>query len=376
MVERLLLAAALAAALPPQALADTFACRGRDPAWELLGQGDQAMLTRDRTPGHRLLTGKSATLQAEGVVVWRGRSTDGQPDVVVTMLKGACTDPRAGDISGYLGIVSPSNGDPFVGCCSFGPQPVTTADASPPAPGAPPARAVAAPAPLQAPSAPPARTVAPPAPLQAPEPQVDDAPPPRPRLPTPSRRHLLRHRPRRRQVLRRPSRLPPSGPAPPPASPPTRPPACGCAPGPTRTRPRSARSLAGGRSWCATSRCTAARPGTGSRAGACRPPPGCAATSWKAAESGARPGGGGGMDELLRKPAREVVRLLGRREVGAGRAGPLGAGADRRGRPAGERGADGLRRARAGAGEGDRGGTTAGGPARLAGRAAGASSRT
>ena len=93
MVERLLLAAALAAALPPQALADTFACRGRDPAWELLGQGDQAMLTRDRTPGHRLLTGKSATLQAEGVVVWRGRSTDGQPDVVVTMLKGACTDP-------------------------------------------------------------------------------------------------------------------------------------------------------------------------------------------------------------------------------------------------------------------------------------------
>ena len=138
LVERLLLAAALAAALPPQALADTFACRGRDPAWELLGQGDQAMLTRDRTPGHRLLTGKSATLQAEGVVVWRGRSTDGQPDVVVTMLKGACTDPRAGDISGYLGIVSPSNGDPFVGCCSFGPQPVTTADASPPAPSAPP----------------------------------------------------------------------------------------------------------------------------------------------------------------------------------------------------------------------------------------------
>ena len=163
MVERLLLAAALAAALPPQALADTFACRGRDPAWELLGQGDQAMLTRDRTPGHRLLTGKSATLQAEGVVVWRGRSTDGQPDVVVTMLKGACTDPRAGDISGYLGIVSPSNGDPFVGCCSFGPQPVTTADASPPAPSAPPARAVAAPAPLQ-----------------APEPQVDDAPAPAP----------------------------------------------------------------------------------------------------------------------------------------------------------------------------------------------------
>ena len=182
MVERLLLAAALTAALPPQALADTFACRGRDPAWELLGQGDQAMLTRDRTPGHRLLTGKSATLQAEGVVVWRGRSTDGQPDVVVTMLKGACTDPRAGDISGYLGIVSPSNGDPFVGCCSFGPQPVTTANASPPAPAAPPARAVAAPAPapLQPPSAPPARAVAAPAPLQAPEPQVDDAPAPAP----------------------------------------------------------------------------------------------------------------------------------------------------------------------------------------------------
>ena len=174
MAVRLRLAAVLAATLPLPALADTFACRGRDPAWELLGQGDQAMLTRDRTPGHRLLTGKSATLQAEGVVVWRGRTTDGQPDVVVTMLKGACTDPRAGDISGYLGIVSPSSGDPFVGCCSFGPQPTTTADASPPAPSPAPARAVAAPAPLQAPE-PQADSVPAPAPTARAEPP---APPP------------------------------------------------------------------------------------------------------------------------------------------------------------------------------------------------------
>ena len=89
------------------------------------------MLTRNRAPGHRLLTGKSATLQAEGVVVWRGRLDRRPAGRVVTMLKGACTDPRAGDISGYLGIVSPSNGEPFVGCCSFGPQPVTTADRLP-----------------------------------------------------------------------------------------------------------------------------------------------------------------------------------------------------------------------------------------------------
>lgn len=142
-------AAALAA---PQ----DFVCRGRDPGWELRGRGGgQATFVSDKGAS-RSLAGASTDLAAEGVVVWRGRASagGGGADVVAVMLRGACTDPGAGEVSTYSAVLSLPNAQAVVGCCSYGAGAVPAAvAAAPPAPAAvlPPAPA---PAPAPAPSSP------------------------------------------------------------------------------------------------------------------------------------------------------------------------------------------------------------------------------
>ena len=257
--------------LPPQALAAHL--RLPRPRSGLAAAGPGRRSDADPRPDARPppSDGKSAILQAEVVAVWRGRRPTASRTSWVKMLKGACTDPWAGDISGYLGIVSPSTATRSVACCSFGPQPVTTADASrgPSAPGtgrggAGAAAGPGAAGPRRAGCQPRARlhTRELPATVPAPPAPVAGAAPA--------------------------SRLPPSGPAPLPRR---------CDPRqrvaarpPDAHAPRLARSC--GREVVVRDvEITAARPGPGSRAGPRRSPLGCAATSWKAGCSRARPGG-------------------------------------------------------------------------------------
>ena len=139
------LLAAAAVAWPTPSPADDFICRGHDPIWELVGGDHQAMLAPEKG-GRHSFTGGASQLSAEGIVVWRGRAGPGEPDLVAILLKGACTDPMAGDVSGYLAILSGPQGAPTVGCCTYGKAAVTAALAPPPAAPAP-STAQAAPAP-------------------------------------------------------------------------------------------------------------------------------------------------------------------------------------------------------------------------------------
>ena len=142
------LLAAGAVAWPTPSPADDFVCRGHDPSWDLIGGDHQATLAQEKG-GSRSFTGGASQLSAEGIVVWRGRAGPGEPDLVAILLKGACTDPMAGDVSGYLGILSGPQGAPAVGCCTYGRTAVAAALAPPPPPPAPATAQVApAPAPL------------------------------------------------------------------------------------------------------------------------------------------------------------------------------------------------------------------------------------
>lgn len=117
-------ALAVVAALLPQPLeAAGFLCRGHDPGWELRGGGDGRAAWLPARGTRRDLAGDAADLAAEGVVVWRGRAGGGDPggDLVAVMLKGACTDPAAGEVSTHSAVVSlPWAAGVVVGCCSYG----------------------------------------------------------------------------------------------------------------------------------------------------------------------------------------------------------------------------------------------------------------
>ncbi len=144
--------AAILAALPSLAWAEDFVCRGHDPGWELVGRDSRATLAPEKG-ARRSLIGGSSQLTAEGIVVWRGRAGPGEPDLVAVMLKGACTDPMAGEVSGYLAILSGPQGTAAVGCCTYGKAALAAAATAPAAtPAAPPAAPPrpAAPASVQA----------------------------------------------------------------------------------------------------------------------------------------------------------------------------------------------------------------------------------
>lgn len=135
-----MLAAALAA-VPGLAPAEEFICRGHDPVWELSGRDGRATLVRDKA-AQRSFVGGASELTAEGVVVWRGRAASAEPELVAIMLRGACTDPTAGEVSGYLGILSGPQGAPAVGCCTYGKASAAAVVAAAPAQGAAPAAAM------------------------------------------------------------------------------------------------------------------------------------------------------------------------------------------------------------------------------------------
>jgi hypothetical protein len=121
-------------AAAPSAAQQDFVCRGRDPGWELRGRGGGQATFLPEKGAPRNLAGASADLAAEGVVVWRGRPTPGDAgaDLVAVMLKGACTDPGAGEVSSHSAVLSLPNASAMVGCCSYGPGAAAVVAAAPP----------------------------------------------------------------------------------------------------------------------------------------------------------------------------------------------------------------------------------------------------
>lgn len=114
-----LLAATLLALSLPAFAAESFLCRGDDPAWEISGSGGSAVLGLDHGKG-RSLTGAVTSLAAEGVLVWRGRASDEPGDLVATIIKGACIDDKDGRTGSHAAIVSLPGPRVLIGCCSMG----------------------------------------------------------------------------------------------------------------------------------------------------------------------------------------------------------------------------------------------------------------
>jgi hypothetical protein len=75
------------------ARAEDFSCHGDDPGWELGSSGSGAVL-RSAGGGRRTFTGSATSLTAEGVVVWRGRSSEEAGDLVVVMIEGVCSGTK------------------------------------------------------------------------------------------------------------------------------------------------------------------------------------------------------------------------------------------------------------------------------------------
>ena len=150
------------------AAAQDFLCRGHDPGWELRGRGGGQATFLPEKGAPRSLAGRSADLPAEGVVVWRGRPSagDGSAELVAVMLKGACTDPAAGEVSTHSAVLSLPNASAMVGCCSYGPGAAALATSAAAPPPAPPAAASLIP---QAAAASPPPRPTPPPPVPTPE---------------------------------------------------------------------------------------------------------------------------------------------------------------------------------------------------------------
>ena len=107
-------------ALAAPARAEGFLCRGDEPGrWELGSEGGSVVLRPDRGR-RRSFTGTATNLPAEGIMVWRGRSSEDAGDLVAVMIKGTCTDTDGGPAGAYAAVVSLPGARVLVGCCRLG----------------------------------------------------------------------------------------------------------------------------------------------------------------------------------------------------------------------------------------------------------------